>query len=575
MAKIKHYEVYVDRGQGWKLEERFTSEQRNEAFNLAKELEFKSVAVKIIQEVYDVQEGNYYEVVEYVSGLSNKIGSSGGGSGTQVPGASLRSPTRNYYSKPGEPLAVPSRGSRGKGGGIGGGNNARGGGGNNKGQKVVIKTTEMAFVFSKSVFFAIIKLIIIVLGSLFIANALLSLLVPLVESVIPDSNQKGVMFTFFFILFLAIAVPLLLKKVPWHVFMSQKVIREKVVYKKALTKAQTLIQRYNLNDEFDPSIAPSYPEASIEHKRYIVDFLGFVVSSLEKKAQIKDSFSKLGVKLVIYGGCLELCRFEGLAINHANSLLNESFQVIDGDAPDLEAFYEAKKSYKDNNTAILLTGVGAYLMAHIIKGKPMDMNSLPSIFSKWEALNKNAPSEEEAVEKDVALKEDEEESAFKGYFVVAFKNTAELKDPSVLGSGEELREIKNNAQSIIENLAVKIGGREFHKTEENSFFKYYKLPNALEMATSFFDKFHDFESELNDENLEIENKCVIIYSKPDDDEALNVIIEDILIQSYSDEIVVDKEVKEQNEDKKYDFDFLGNKKLHITEKTMELYKLIY
>ena len=67
MVKIVHYEVYTDSGDGWKLEERFSNEQRYEAVNLAKEQEQNHKKVKIIKEYFDVQDNSYQETVEYVS----------------------------------------------------------------------------------------------------------------------------------------------------------------------------------------------------------------------------------------------------------------------------------------------------------------------------------------------------------------------------------------------------------------------------------------------------------------------------------------------------------------------------
>ncbi len=71
MVKITHYEVYTDKGDGWKLEDRFSSEQRHEAINLSKEKEQEKLKVKIIRETFDVQDNSYQETVEYVSGLKN------------------------------------------------------------------------------------------------------------------------------------------------------------------------------------------------------------------------------------------------------------------------------------------------------------------------------------------------------------------------------------------------------------------------------------------------------------------------------------------------------------------------
>ena len=71
MVKITHYEVYTDRGDGWKLEDRFSSEQRHEAINLAKEREQERVKVKIIREVFDVQDNQYVQIMNESATLHN------------------------------------------------------------------------------------------------------------------------------------------------------------------------------------------------------------------------------------------------------------------------------------------------------------------------------------------------------------------------------------------------------------------------------------------------------------------------------------------------------------------------
>lgn len=75
MVKIAHYEVYTDSGDGWRLEDRFSADQRYEAVSLAKEREQARVKVKIIKENFDVQDNTYQETVEYIS--SPKLASSG------------------------------------------------------------------------------------------------------------------------------------------------------------------------------------------------------------------------------------------------------------------------------------------------------------------------------------------------------------------------------------------------------------------------------------------------------------------------------------------------------------------
>ena len=65
---------------------------------------------------------------------------------------------------------------------------------------------------------AIGKLVSIIILSLVFANLLVSLIEPVVEVVIPEDRRKSVMFVAFFVIFLLIALPLILKKVPWSAF---------------------------------------------------------------------------------------------------------------------------------------------------------------------------------------------------------------------------------------------------------------------------------------------------------------------------------------------------------------------
>lgn len=123
-------------------------------------------------------------------------------------------------------------------------------------------------------------------------------------------------------------------------------------------------------------MAPAFPEAPAEFKRSIVDYMSQIISNLDGEINIADNFNRLGVKLIIYGGVLELSRYNGLSITHANSMLHEAFSILDGDIGDVEAFYEAKKTYKDNKVAVFLTGVGAYLMAQLLAERPLDTHIL-------------------------------------------------------------------------------------------------------------------------------------------------------------------------------------------------------
>ena len=75
MTKIAHYEVYVDSGSGWQLVERFTTEQRSIAYQVAKEREANKEKVKILRETFELEDNSYTETVEYVSNLNKRKGS--------------------------------------------------------------------------------------------------------------------------------------------------------------------------------------------------------------------------------------------------------------------------------------------------------------------------------------------------------------------------------------------------------------------------------------------------------------------------------------------------------------------
>lgn len=76
-----------------------------------------------------------------------------------------------------------------------------------------------------------------------------------------------------------------------------------------LTRRKRLSAVIILNDEYEEAIAPIYPEAPLEHKRYIIEFLTQILGSLDANTSLHDSFTRLGIKLVVYGGCLELSRY--------------------------------------------------------------------------------------------------------------------------------------------------------------------------------------------------------------------------------------------------------------------------
>lgn len=535
MIKIIHYEVYADRGDGWKLVDQFSSDQRQEAINLAKEIENSdNVAVKIIREIFDVQDNTYQESVEYISGLSRK---------------KKKSQTNKYRA----------------GSSYGGEYN------------VEYEKSEAEPSPANGMAMALLKLVSIIILCLVFANLLVSLALPLVEVFIPEDRRKPVMFFAFFFMFILLAVPLIMKKVPWSAFYAHKERKKVINERRFFDKAEAIIRRYNLNDEYEEGIAPTYPEAPLEHKRYIVEFLTQVLGSLDVQISLRDSFTRLGIKLVVYGGCLELSRYCGLIISEANSLLYESFKIIDGDNPDLGAFYEAKKSYKDNKVAIFLTGVGAYLMAQVIKEEKMDAYILKVTMTKWLELNKvpdpeldpeveaaAAAAEAQKTEKDIILK-----------CVANIRSQVNFYDDEKAVTAEDINVVRGEIRNILANLVSKFEGENVIESGEITSVQFKKLNNAVHFSIDFLNDVESYKDASDNEGLLIESKCSVLEMPTEDEPNLSPYVADVFEHTYNNEIIVNEIIKDELTDSRYEFEDLGEKKLSRTGKTQSLYKLVY
>lgn len=525
MVKITNYEVYADRGDGWKLEDRFSSEQRHESINFAKELEQDKVPVKIIREVFDVQDNSYTENIEYISGLANKDNN------------------KNTSSK-----GVNSIVAAGYEDEIGPGEKSSS---------------------SQNMLKAILKLLAIIVLCLVFANVLVTLLVPVIEIFATEETAKNLMFIVFFVIFLLLAVPLILKKVPWDAFVS-RIENPKAVFdeKKFFSKADAIIRRYNLNDQFSETIAPAYPEAPLEYKRYIVDFLSQIISHLDTHVSMKDNFTRLGVKLVVYGGCLELSRYSGLILSEANSLLYEAFQIIDGDKADVEAFYEAKKTYRDNKVAIFLTGVGAYLMAQIIAGRNLDIGILKATFDKWEDLNHSRIQAEEN-------EQEQQEVEIVFTCVGNIKSTIKFYEDEGSRENEKIERVGGDIRNIVANLVTKYKGKNVIEKDDITSVQFGKLNDAIRFTIDCLGDINAYQEESDNPDIFIENRCSVLEVSTTEDVNLSPYIEDVFEQTYDNEIIVDENIKQELAVGKYSVDFLGDKKLHKINKTVALYKLIY
>lgn len=518
MVKIIHYEVYTDRGDGWKLEDRFSSDQRHEAINLAKEREQEKIKVKIIREIFDVQDNTYQETVEYVSVMNKHQGKS-------------------------EPQKI-----------------------NNIYEIEEDIGDRNVNVSTNSILVAILKLVSIIVLSLIFANIVVTLLMPIIEELAPEDRVRSILFFAFFAIFLGLAVPLLLNKIPWYVFNSGTVAkRAKIQESKFYDKANSLIKLYHMN-EYEPSLAPAWPEAPTEYKHYIVDFIREIMANIDSQTMFEDTFSKLGVKLVVYGGTMELARFCGLGITEANSLLFEAFRILDGDDVDLEAFYDSKKTFSDNKVAIFLTGVGAHLMAKIIDGEPVDFGVLRLSFTRWEELLNGNYQEQE-------VKKVPEKIEITCPNLVNISCQFRFYDESSPDMATQREAYVSDIQNIIYNLLSRYIS--INTTERDGFtsVEYDNTETAVNFASDFLRDISQYKENLDDENLLFLSKCNIV-DFPEDGTNLTDYITDILDHTYNNEILVTEKIK-NNMYAKYEFEFLGEKKLNKTDKTIALYKLIY
>lgn len=527
MVKISHYEVYTDRGDGWKLEARFSADQRHEAINLSKEKEQDKLKVKIIRETFDVTDNSYQETVEYVSGLSNRSKSkSGSTSGT--PASEINSSGISGSDENNEATA----------GGVG-------------------------------IAGAVIKLVMIIVLSLLLANILVTLVTPLVEDFVPEDKQHFALFVIFFVMFLGLAVPLIMKKVPWYVFNYHAAHTGRVRDKSLYTRAENILRLYHLNDEYETSIAPAYPEAKSEYKRYIVDFLHNILSHLDSKSMFQDSFSRLGVKLVVYGGCLELSKYSGLRISEANSLLFEAFKILDGGEVDLEAFYDSKKTFGDNRIAVLLTGIGAYLMGQVIAERPMSSDLLVQGFNKWENQLENFNYNPEEITAENGSVDTECRS------LVNVQCLLKFFDEAVPDLEEQKNRYRADVHNIIYNLLERYRGKNVIEREGITSIEYDNTEDAMLFAGEFIKDISVYKDDLNDENLIFLSKCNIVEKLEDEETDIEAYIEDILEHTYNNEIMITEPILACMSRDKYDFEFLGDKRLNKTDKLVALYKLVY
>ncbi len=538
MVDITHYEVYVDRGNGWKLEERFPAEQRDQAIKYARDKEHDNLSVKLIREKFDVMDNSYQESVEYIS-LSNKKYKKDK-SFNLFDGVSANSTAvNNIYT-------------------------------------AVDNTDNSAGTILK----ALGKLVLIIIFSLLFANIVVNLSLPILEPVLPEESSKTMLFFFFFGLFLIVSTPLILKKIPWHVFGFRRRIKpRRIPERKVFDKADAIIRLYNLNDEYSKELLPTYPEADIEDKRHIVEFLSMLIAQLDNQSLLSDDFNRLGLKLLVFGGSMELARYNHLKMGEANSLLYEAFRIIDGTDADLASFYEAKRSYQDNKVAIFLTGVGAYLMSQLLRQEKIDSYILRLTFDKWSRLNQIAYpiyiKDSEPLPETPGGVQPAPQPEKKVFLICVLNiNLRVLYNGDARSTATYEAEINKSMHNLLNNLISKYSGSDIKDSSKFMSIQFTNVNNAMVFAQEFLKDAATYVEELADENLIVAERLNILEGKLSNIEEDENRILDFLSHTYDGEILVDETIYNAVKNSGCRFEALGVKKMERSGGNAALYKLI-
>ncbi len=530
MTKIVHYEVYRDNGTGWQLVERFAVEQRHQAYEVAKEQEAANNKVKIIKETFEISDNTYAESVEYVSNLSNKKGSK-------------TSLSKIDYQKDSTEVVQDIADSR------------------------------------RNIYKAILKFFALIIVSLIFANIFVGLVFPLLEIVVGEEHNSSLLFSVFFIVFLAMAIPLVLKNIPWYIFISQdKDDKQEVGEEKFFERAQSLVRAFNINSDLRNLQTSAYPEAPLEYKQYLIYFLSEILSNLNVRSALQNSFSRLGVKFLVFGGCLELARYGSLKMSEANSILYDAFKITDGDDADLEAFYETKQSYSDNKIAIYLTGVGAFLMHQIISDQRLYSKILNKAFAKWEeqrnpeVSSNYLPAEQKGTNNDTVLSPNSDNNQS---CRVNIKSDLKFLGDNIPNQEDIANKSSAAIKSIISNLVDKYHGKDIVESGGVTSVDFEKVRDAIKFAGEYLKDIGAYNDENGSDQIILRNCCSITKAEVERSGELDPYISDIFEHVYNNEIITIKEIAEVLEGDGYEVEFLGDKLLSSTNSTAELYKVKY
>ena len=296
------------------------------------------------------------------------------------------------------------------------------------------------------------------------------------------------------------------------------------------------------------------------------------MNNLDVKIRLTDSFNRLGIELVVYGGCLELSRYGHLLWAEANSLLYEAFKVLEGDNVDLQAFYEAKRSYGDNKVAVFLSGVGAYLMSQVIHGIPMDAGVLKTTLEKWIGSN-TRPETSTEIETSATAEGEGDNNGAVFECLVNVRLSAHIYDDEKSVNDEEQNAVRADLRNMVAGLVQRFHGKDVVESEDITSVRFSKVEQAVKFSLALHAELDEFKDKHAEYNLIMDDKVAVLEVPSDMAVNLNAYISDVLDYAYNQEIIVNATIKDELLDTPYKFEFLGDKNLRRSEMSLPLYKM--
>ena len=145
-------------------------------------------------------------------------------------------------------------------------------------------------------------------------------------------------------------------------------------------------------------------------------------------------------------------------------------------------------------------------------------------------------------------------------------------------SGDVEEHIRGDVRNIIYNLVRKYMGLNVVEERGITSIRYTKLNTALRMVIEFYRDIDTFQSEEQDDSYRLHIKCAITEARPDGAPNLSTFVSAILGQTYDDEIITTdtlKKLYDEQDNGRYEFEYLGEKEFAGVEKSVELYKILY